>query len=500
MVSGSDFHGTPITVRADDEGVTPEQLATRYHDEFTAQWVSLGISWDLFTTTSTPNHHAVTQSVFSTLLDNGYIERRTSEQLYDPEAERFLPDRYVEGTCPHCEYTDARGDQCENCGRTLDPVELIDPRSRFTGATPVVRSTDHFFFLLSKFTDELSAWLRSRKGWRKHVVNFAIGAVEEGLPDRAITRDLDWGVDIPVDDLGPGKKIYVWFDAVIGYLSASKEWATQQGDPELWREWWETDEAEHYYFIGKDNIIFHTIFWPAILMGHGGLNLPTDVPANQYVTFGGGKASSSRGIGMSIGEALDRFEPDALRYALAANLPEMADVDLTEDEMVRRINDELVAAWGNLVNRVWSMTSRYFDGVVPAVGGLDDVDSAVLDGVDASLRTAGEEIAAVRLRAGLATLMAGAQDVNTYLSAREPWKTAKIDMERTGTTLHVALQAIAGLAVGLLPYLPFTSQRVLDAFGSMVDGYQRPEVATGRQLPEPVHLFTKVELPASDGT
>lgn len=499
MVSGSDFHGTPITVRADDEGVTPEELATRYHDEFVSQWDALGFSWDLYTKTSTANHHSVTQDVFTKLLENGYIERRTSEQLYDPEAGRFLPDRYVEGTCPHCGYTDARGDQCENCGRTLDPVELIDPRSRFTGSTPELRSTDHFFFLLSKFEQPLSDWLKSREGWRKHVVNFAVGAIEEGLPDRAITRDLDWGVDIPVDDLGPGKKIYVWFDAVIGYLSASKEWSTIQGDEELWRTWWQNEDAEHYYFIGKDNVTFHSIFWPAMLMGYGGLNLPTDIPANQFVTFKGGKASSSRGVGMSISEALERFEPDALRYALAANFPEMSDSDISEEEMIRRVNDELVATWGNLVNRVWAMTGRYFEGIVPQPAELDADDQAVLDGVDATLLAAGTEIAEVRLKAALGTLMAGAQDVNTYLSTLEPWKTAKVDMERTGTTLYVALQGIAGLAVGLLPYLPFTSQQVLDAFGVAPSGYARPEVATGHQLPPVKPLFTKMELPAADG-
>ncbi|MDX2344191.1 MAG: methionine--tRNA ligase [Acidimicrobiia bacterium] len=500
MVSGSDVHGTPITVRAETEGVTPQEIVDRYHAEIVDHWDRLGFDWDLFTTTGTENHHAVTQDVFLRLHEKGYIEQRSSEQFYDPEAKRFLPDRYVEGTCPHCDYTEARGDQCDNCGRTLDPIDLINPRSKMTGATPEQRTTDHFYLKLSEFSERLRTWLEGREGWRKHVLNFSLGWIEEGLHDRAITRDIDWGVDIPVEGLGEGKKIYVWFDAVIGYLSASKEWAADQGTPDSWQQWWHNDEAEHYYFIGKDNIPFHTIIWPSILMGYGGLHLPTDVPANQYVTFKGGKASASRGIGMTIGDALERYEPDALRYAMAANLPETADVDITEAELVRRINEELVATWGNLVNRVVSMTHRYFDGVVPSAGEPEAADLAVLDSVDQAMAEASGHLSAVRLRAALATLLLGAQSTNQYLSEVEPWKTAKTDMDRTGTTLNVALQAIAGLAAGFAPFLPVTSISVMDTLGLDTSARQprwvRPEVAPGTTLGPAVPLFSKVELPA----
>ncbi len=499
MVSGSDVHGTPITVRADDEGVEPQVIVDRYHNEFVAQWEKLGFDWDLFTTTGTANHHAVTQDMFLKLLSGGHIDKRTSNQFYDPQADRFLPDRYVEGTCPHCGYAEARGDQCENCSRTLDPIDLIEPRSRLTGATPEERATDHFYLRLSDFSDELKQWLLSREGWRKHVLNFSLGWIEEGLHDRAITRDIEWGVEIPVDDLGPGKRIYVWFDAVIGYLSASKEWSQIQGTPDAWKEWWENAESEHYYFIGKDNIPFHTIIWPAILLGYGGLNVPTDVPANQFVTFKGGKASASRGIGLTIGGALDRYEPDALRYALASNFPETSDVDITEAELVRRINDELVATWGNLVNRVVSMTHRYFDGAVPAPGPTSEVDATALEAVDGALAEASQHLAAVRLRAGLATLLGGAQATNQYLSEMEPWKTAKTDMERTGTTLFTALQCISGLAAAFAPYLPATSNKVLDTIGldttSRQPAWERREVAAGTNLGPAVPLFSKVELP-----
>ena len=503
MVSGSDVHGTPITVRAEAEGVSPQEIVDRYHQEFVSQWDALGFDWDLFTTTGTENHHEVTQDMFLRIYENGYIDKRTSEQYYDPEAERFLPDRYVEGTCPHCGYAEARGDQCDNCGRTLDPIDLINPRSGLTGAPPVRRSTEHFYLRLSAFADDLKTWLHTREGWRKHVLNFSLGWIEEGLHDRAITRDIEWGVKIPVEGLGEGKRIYVWFDAVIGYLSASKEWSLLQGTPEAWKDWWHNDEADHYYFIGKDNVPFHTIIWPAMLMGYGGLHLPTDVPANQYVTFKGGKASASRGIGLTIGEALDRYEPDALRYALAANLPETSDVDITEAELVRRINEELVATWGNLVNRVVAMTHRYFDAIVPEPETLTPADEEVLAAVDGALDEAADLLDGVHLRGALASLLAGAQATNQYLSELEPWKTAKTDVARTGTTLNIALQAIGGLAAGFAPYLPVTSVRVLDTLGIDTTARQpawgRAPVPAGTELGPAVPLFAKVELPKDVG-
>lgn len=500
MVSGSDVHGTPITVRADAEGVEPQVIVDRYHAEILSNWDALSFDWDLFTSTGTDNHHAVTQDMFVRLYENGYIDQRESEQFYDTEAERFLPDRYVEGTCPHCGYENARGDQCDNCGRTLDPVDLIDPRSKLTGSAPVVRTTEHFYLRLSDFSDRLDEWLRSRQGWRRHVLNFSLGWIEEGLHDRAITRDLDWGVDIPVEGLGPGKKIYVWFDAVIGYLSASKEWAQIRGDDEAWKQWWQNPQAEHYYFIGKDNVPFHTIIWVAMLMGYGGLELPTDVPANQYVTFKGGKASASRGIGLTIGEALERYEPDALRFALASVLPETSDTELTEDEMVRRINDELVATWGNLVNRTVSMTHRYFDGVVPVAGAATAADTELLERVAEAMEETRSEILAVRLRGGLSAAMRGAQAINQYLSDQAPWKTAATDLERTGTVLNVTLRGIAAVAVMLAPYLPVTSGTVLDTLGVEVTGraprWAFPDVAAGTTLGPAVPLFAKVDLEA----
>jgi methionyl-tRNA synthetase len=501
MVSGSDTHGTPITVRADQEGVSPAEIVDRFHPEFLRYWDELGISFDLFTSTMTDNHTAVTHEMFRALRANGYLEARTTDQFYDPEAQRFLPDRYVEGTCPNCGSPDARGDQCDSCGKTLDPIDLGDPRSKLTGATPEMRPTEHYFILLSKLQDEVAAWLEGREGWRNHVINWAQGFVKDGLHDRAITRDLAWGVPLPDDaelDAPNDKRIYVWFEAVIGYLSASKEWAQQQGDPDAWKAWWEDPSAESYYFIGKDNIPFHAVYWPAQLMGAGSLQLPTNVPANQYVTFKGAKASKSLGVGRSVLDYLDDYQPDTLRYALATNLPEYNDVDLTEDEMVRRVNDELVATWGNLVNRVLAMTNKNFGGSVPEPGELDDRDRELLATVDARLAAAGEQLERVELRAAIKEAMGGAQAVNVYLNALEPWKTAKTDLVRTATTLWAALQAINGLKVAFAPFVPFsceTLHTLLGGEGELAgEGWRRHEVAVGTALGAPTPMFRKVEL------
>ncbi len=500
MVSGSDVHGTPITVRADNENVEPQVIVDRYHAEFLENWDGLGISWDLYTSTGTPNHHAVTQDVFLRLLEHGYLAKETTAQFYDPEAQRFLPDRYVEGTCPHCAYPEARGDQCENCGRTLDATDLIDPRSRLSGAAPVLRDTEHYFLLLSKLQEPLREWLESRTGWRRHVKNWALGMVNEGLPDRAITRDIEWGVEVPVDDLGPGKRIYVWFDAVIGYLSAAKEWAQLKGDPEAWRLWWEDPDAESYYFVGKDNIPFHTVIWPGMLMGYGGLDLPTDVPANQYVTFGSEKASASRGVGRSMGWYVERMEPDPLRYAIASVLPEQNDTELGDEEIIRRVNDELVATWGNLVNRVLSLTAANFDGKVPSHSMPSPDDDELLAKVDAAIDAVGAHIEKVELRAGLRAAMDAASDVNVYLNANAPWKSVKEDRERAETILWTAIQAISGIRVALSPYLPFTTPVVGAMLGGPVelDGWRRPPVEAGSPLGEIRPLFSKLEPDALD--
>jgi methionyl-tRNA synthetase len=512
MVSGTDAHGTPITVVADQEGVSPAEVVERNDPRFHEQWDRLGISFDLFTTTMTDNHREVVWDLFRTLHANGYIDTRTTEQFFDPEAGRFLPDRYVEGTCPNCGYDSARGDQCEQCGKTLDPVDLIDPRSKLTGATPEPRETEHYFLLLPRLQDDLLAWLDSREGWRSHVINWAKGFVKEGLHETAITRDLAWGVPIPpeldISTEASDKRIYVWFEAVTGYLSASKEWAQRQGDPDAWKPWWENPSAESYYFIGKDNIPFHAVFWPSYLIGYSKgadapLNLPTNVPANQYVTFRGDKASKSRGVGKSLLDYLDVFPVDELRYALATILPEYADTDLSEDELLRRINDELVAAWGNLVNRVLAMTRKNFDGVVPDPAELDERDHALLATIDGVLAQEQDMLEQVELRQALKQALHGAQETNAYLNALEPWKTAKTDRDRTATTLWTALQAINGLKLAFAPFVP-TASATLDTWvggdGELNGrGWQREEVASGTVLGQPSPLFQKMDVDTDEG-
>jgi len=508
MVSGSDAHGTPITVKADREGVTPADIVKRYHPLICEQWDRFGISFDLFTTTMTDNHREVVWDLFRVLHDQGFIDTKVTEQFYDTEAARFLPDRYVEGTCPFCGNTNARGDQCDNCGKTLDPTDLIDPRSHLTGVTPELRETEHYFILLPKLADELLAWLEGRDGWRPHVINWARGFVKEGLIDRAITRDLAWGVPIPpeLDTIGEGKRIYVWFEAVIGYLSASKEWAQQTGDPDAWKRWWEDPDAESYYFIGKDNIPFHAVFWPTYLLGYnhgdGRLNLPTNVPANQYVTFKGEKASKSRGIGTPLVEYLDTYSPDELRYAVAASLPEYADTDISEDDLVRRVNDELANDWGNLVNRVLTMTIKNYDGVVPTPGELDDDDRGLIADADSLLAEEGALLERVELRAALKQALGIAQAANAYLNLKAPWKTAKTDMERTATTLWVALQAISAAMIAFAPFVPTSSAKVHGFLGHTGrlgdDGWARPEVVAGASLGTPEVLFAKIDVAPHD--
>jgi methionyl-tRNA synthetase len=499
MVSGSDANGTPITVKADELGVTPRQVVDRYHPEILGYWERLGIDFDLFTTTMTENHHRVTQDFFIRLLENGYLVKGSSKQFYDPEAGRFLPDRYVEGTCPHCGYPDARGDQCDNCGRTLDPTDLLEPRSRLSGTTPEQRETEHYFLDLPALKDRLGVWLESQTTWRKHVKNWALGMLED-IPLRAITRDIDWGVDLPVDDLGPGKKIYVWFDAVIGYLSASVEWASTTDDAAAWELWWKDPAAESYYFVGKDNIPFHTVIWPAMLMGHGELNLPTDVPANQYITFGGAKASKSKGIGHSLGWYIERLQPDALRYAIASVLPEQQDSEVTDTEIIRRVNEELVSTWGNLVNRVLSMSERNFDGRVPEPGELDDEDQTIVVLGGTTLETVADHIEKVELRAGLRAAMEAASEVNAYLNSTEPWKLLEDEPERAATVLWSAIQAIAAIRVALYPYLPHSTAEIGEmlGIGPEVAGWAATGVPGGTVLGEIRPVFIKLDADALD--
>ncbi len=475
MVSGTDEHGTPIMVAADREGVTPRALADRFNEVIRDDLRHLGLSYDLFTRTTTSNHYRVTQDVFATLYRKGFIVEKTTLGAFSASTGRTLPDRYIEGTCPICGFAEARGDQCDNCGNQLDPTDLIDPRSRIDGTPPVFRETEHFFLDLPAFAERLADWIDGQQHWRPNVRSFSLNLLDE-LKPRAITRDLDWGVPIPLPGYAgrDDKRIYVWFDAVIGYLSASVEWAASTGDSDAWRAWWQDPDARHYYFMGKDNIVFHSVIWPSMLLGYGAggeigagrgdLSLPYDIVSSEFLTMEGRKFSSSRGVALYVNDFLSRYDPDPLRYFLTAAGPETQDTDFTWSEFVRRNNDELVATWGNLVNRTLVNAHRHF-GSVPEPGELTDRDRSLLAAIAGGFDSVGELIHATRFRAALAEAMRLAGLVNQYVSDEAPWSTMETDRPRSATVLNVALRCVDDLKTLLAPFLPFSSQSVHELLG-----------------------------------
>jgi methionyl-tRNA synthetase len=492
MVSGTDEHGTPIQVQADKEGVSVREIVDRYNGVIGSDLANLGVTYDLFTRTTTRNHYAVVQEMFLTLLKNGYIFPKTTLGAISPSTGRTLPDRYIEGTCPICGYPNARGDQCDNCGNQLDPTDLINPRSRINGETPLFVEQEHYFLDLPAFTDALGDWLKSKEGlWRPNVLKFSLNLLD-GLQPRAITRDLDWGVPVPLDGWRDrnDKRIYVWFDAVIGYLSASIEWARRSGDPDAWRAWWSDESAEAYYFMGKDNIVFHSEIWPAMLLGYagrgdkggspgvlGGLDLPAEVVSSEFLTMEGKKFSSSRQVVIYVKDFLDRYDVDALRYYIAVAGPETHDTDFTWSEFVRRNNDELVATWGNLVNRAVSFAAKNI-GSIPAAGELTDADRALLEATSGAFSPVGEHLSHSRFKFAINEAMRAVGEANKYFSEQAPWKLRTSDPERMRTVLHVTLQAIADAKTLLTPFLPRSSQAVHEMLGGTGDWSGMPRIET----------------------
>ncbi len=500
MVSGSDQHGTPITIKAEQEGKTPAEIASKYHQQFLDSWQKLGISFDLFTTTGTANHAEVSCDIFLTLLDRGYIYKAIVSQPFCPHCQRFLPDRYIEGTCPYCNSSGARGDQCDECGKPINPVELINPRCRLCGTTPQFKDSEHFFLKLTAFEDRLLAWVKQQTHWRQDVLNFTTRYLEEGLKDRAITRDIDWGIPVPLDSF-EGKCLYVWFEAVIGYLSATKEWAKSRGNKEEWRSFWQGD-VKSYYFIGKDNIIFHTIIWPAMLMGYGNLNLPYDVPANEFLTIEGKKLSTSRNWAVWLPDYLSHYDPDPLRYLLSINMPETGDSDFSWREFIRRNNNELVATYGNLVHRVLAFVYRSFDGCVPVPGELDIRSQALLNRAKDTLSTVDRLLYHCHFREAIRSAMSLAQEANRYLDEKSPWKTIKQDRQASATALYVAISVLSCLRTVLYPFLPFSSQRLHEFLGFKGsvedDGWQLHFPSSGQELLPPEPLFSKLDEELAD--
>src|ERR1700677_737966 len=490
MVSGTDEHGTPIQVQADAEGVSARALADRYNRVIVDDLTGLGMTYDLFTRTTTRNHRAVTQEIFGRLLENGYIFPKTTLGAISPSTGRTLPDRYIEGTCPICGYPSARGDQCDNCGNQLDPADLINPRSKINGETPVFTESEQYFLDLPAFAEVLGGWLQAKAGqWRPNVLKFSLNLLDD-LPPRAITRDLDWGVPVPLPDWRdrPDKRIYVWFDAVIGYLSASIEWARRSGDPDAWRAWWTDKDAESYYFMGKDNIVFHSEIWPAMLFGYtgqgskggtpgpfGALNLPSEVVSSEYLTMEGRKFSSSRQVVIYVKDFLARYDVDALRYYVAIAGPENQDTDFTWSEFVRRNNDELVATWGNLVNRAVSFAAKNI-GSIPDAGELTDADHALLENSRNALAAVGERLGRSHFKAATTEAMRTVAEANKYFSEQAPWKLRESDPARMRTVLHTTLQAVDDAKTFLTPFLPRSSQSVFEMLGGTGEWSGMPRI------------------------
>ena len=475
MVSGTDEHGTPILVAADGAGMSARELADQNNRLIVEDLVALGLSYDLFTRTTAGNHYRVVQDMFATVRDNGYMIEQVTRAAISPSTGRTLPDRYIEGTCPICGAEGARGDQCDNCGNQMDPTELINPHSRINGETPNFVESVHYFLDLPALAEALSAWLDEREQsgtWRPNVIKFSQNFLEDIRP-RAMTRDIDWGIPVPGWEDQPTKRLYVWFDAVIGYLSASIEWARRTGDPEAWRKWWNDPEALSYYFMGKDNIVFHSQIWPAELLGYNGqgakggapgdlgvLNLPTEVVSSEFLTMEGKKFSSSHGIVIYVRDFLSRYQADALRYFISAAGPETSDSDFTWAEFVRRTNGELVAGWGNLVNRTASMIAKKF-GEIPTPGELEDIDRALLDAVEAGFETVGNLIRHHRQKAALSEAMRLVGEANKYVTDTEPFKLkAPEQQQRLATVLWTLAQAVTDLNLMLSPFLPHAANDI----------------------------------------
>ena len=504
MVSGTDEHGTPILVAADEEGLSARELADRNNRLIVEDLVALGLSYDLFTRTTAGNHYHVVQDMFTTVRDNGYMVQQVTRSAISPSTGRTLPDRYIEGTCPICGAEGARGDQCDTCGNQLDPTDLISPRSRINGETPEFVETTHWFLDLPALAQALGAWLDEREAsgtWRPNVIKFSQNLLGDIRP-RAMTRDIDWGIPVPGWEDQPTKRLYVWFDAVIGYLSASVEWARRSGDPEAWRAWWNDPQALSYYFMGKDNIVFHSQIWPAELLGYNGqgaaggepgrlgvLNLPTEVVSSEFLTMEGKKFSSSHGIVIYVRDFLERYQADALRYFICAAGPETADADFTWAEFVRRTNGELVAGWGNLVNRTASMIHKRF-GRIPEPVELQDIDRALLDAVEAGFASVGGLIAQHRQKAALGEAMRLVGEANKYVADTQPFKLKGEDpatQARLATVLHTLAQAVTDLNLMLSPFLPHAANDVDRVLGGNGRIAPMPRIEEVDEL-DPDHL------------
>ena len=502
-ICGSDEHGVPITITADKEKVSPQVIIDRYHESNKKAFKRFGMSFDNYSRTSLPIHHETAKEFFLEFYNRGLFIEKKSNQFYDEKAKMFLPDRYVEGTCPRCGNEQARSDECENCGSLYDPSELINPKSKVTGETPVLKETTHYYFPLGKYQPALENYvneMNEKYGWKENVLQYCRGWFKEGLKDRAITRDLDWGVKVPVDSAA-GKVIYVWFEAVLGYISSTKEFSQLKKQPDLWKKYWQDIKTKYIAFIGKDNVVFHTIIFPAILMAwNEGKNekycLPQNVPANEFLNFEGKKFSKSRGWGIDVDEFLNIFPTDPLRYTLAANLPENKDTDFYWKEFQLRNNSELADILGNFINRTFTFIHKHFDGKVPAKGKPEKIDNNMLIEISEYPGRIAELFERYKIKDGVNEMMNLARDGNKYFNDSEPWVTIKSNKEKCGTTLNICLQAIYTLAELFYPVLPFSSEKLFKMLNAdPVDWRESGKslLKEGHQINNAEILFPKIE-------
>ena len=493
MVSGSDMHGTPVTLLANDLGVTPEEISKKYHDIWSKSLKEMNFQYDLYTHTHTENHMKIVKDIFQILLEKKLLEIREQLMPFSVTENIFLSDRLVEGECPNGDNDKARGDQCDVCGRTLDPTDLGNIRSKRDGSIPEFRKTSHFFLRLSKLENEIRDWLQSKKDWRQNVKNQSLSFINEGLKDRAITRDLSWGVDIPVDG-GEEKKIYVWFEAVLGYLSATVELFKNTKNPEMWKEFWEDQNSESYYFQGKDNIPFHAIILPAILLGVENKNLPTEVVANEYLNFSGKEFSKSRNWAVWLPDFLEKYSPDSLRYYLTSIMPETSDSDFTWEGYVSSNNNELVANLGNFIHRILTMSHKNFDGKIPKFESESESTKEIIERCNNAIKEVGTSISKRRFREALNNLMALSKFGNQFLDKNEPWKKMKENKNEAGEILGQSIIIINAISCILEPFLPESSQKLQKIlFGETINEWKLILPKPGTPFEKPMPLFEKLD-------
>ena len=498
MVSGSDQHGTPVTIRAKEENTTPREISEKYHNVWSETFKDLDFSFDLYTKTGTENHKEVVQKLFNLLNEKGYLQEKVSKQPYSEESEMFLSDRYIEGDCPHCP-SRTKGDQCDNCGKDFEPIDLKNLISTIDNSKVTFKETNHIYLKLPEFQEDLNKWIKSKSYWKPAVKNQSLGFLSKGLIDRAITRDIDWGVEVPIKNYEK-KRIYVWFEAVIGYLSASIEWAESDknisNNKDIWKEWWQNPESKHFYFQGKDNIPFHTIILPAILMGSGEYNLPYDVVANEYLNFSGKQFSKSKNWAVWVSDFLKEYDSEALRYYLTSIMPESSDSDFTWDSFFESNNNELVATFGNLVNRIQSLIKNNFDNVVPNFKKIDDKDNEMISEIKRSYESTGNFLEKRQFRNSLKEIMNLAKLGNRYIDQKEPWASIKSDKQIAANTLWVGANLISNLGVLISPFLPKTSLKISSMFnfGNVIPEWKYREAKSGIKINNISPLFKKIEI------